>query len=47
MEEKEQMIERLAKVSLALEKQLKAEKDNRLRLEERLQKMKAIDLNQE
>jgi hypothetical protein len=47
LEENEQFMERMQTTSLALEQQLKVEKRKRIQLEERLQQMKAIDLNLE
>jgi len=47
LEQNEQFVERLKSTSQALEKRLKAEEGKRIQLEERLQQMKAIDLNME
>ena len=47
LEENEQFVERMQATSLALEQRLKVEKSKRIQLEERLQQMKAIDLNLE
>lgn len=47
LEEDQRLVQRLASTSTVLEKQLRTEKGKRLRLEERLQQMKAIDLTVE
>lgn len=47
LEENEQFVERMQTTSLALEERLKVEERKRIQLEERLQQMKAIDLNLE
>jgi len=47
LEENEEVVVRMKTISLALEQQLKAEENKRIQLEERLQQMKAIDLNLE
>lgn len=47
LEENRRIVQSLANTSTVLEKQLKTEKDKRIRLEERLQQMKAIDLTME
>jgi tetratricopeptide (TPR) repeat protein len=47
LEENDRVVARMETASAALEQRLNAEKDQRLRLEERLQQMKAIDLTVE
>jgi hypothetical protein len=47
LEENEQLVERMQTTSVALEQRLKVEERKRIQLEERLQQMKAIDLNLE
>ena len=47
LEESQRTVENLESASTTLKKQLKDEKDKRIRLEERLQQMKAIDLTVE
>ena len=47
LEENEQFVNRLETTTLALEERLKVEERKRIQLEERLQQMKAIDLNLE
>ena len=46
-EQQNQFVERMQTTTLSLEQRLQAEKDKRLQLEERLQQMKAVDLNLE